>query len=369
MKIIHCADLHLDARMTANLPKEKAAERKNELLATFNRLIDYAVAEDVDALIIAGDLFDTKRISAAAKNTVYQAIVNHPGMAFYYLRGNHDADAFLSGLAEIPSNLHLFEKNWTTYIANPETAGNIAITGVELDRESSAGVYSELFLMRDRYNIVVLHGQDSAYGAKKDAAVINLRELKNKGIDYLALGHIHGYKEAELDGRGVYCYSGCLEGRGFDECGEHGFVLLTIDEQTRTCERKFVPFASRNLYEVKVDVSGCLTTTEIGSRIDEVLGEAQISPRNLLKIVLTGEVDVACEKETGLLASRYEHLFYTVKIADETRFSVNYTAYYRDESLKGEFVRTVMNEENLSPEEKAQIIRYGIQALAGEEVR
>ena len=117
MKIIHCADLHLDARMTANLPKEKAAERKNELLATFNRLIDYAVEEDVDALIIAGDLFDTKRISAAAKNTVYQAIANHPGLAFYYLRGNHDADAFLSGLVEIPSNLHLFEKNWTTYIA------------------------------------------------------------------------------------------------------------------------------------------------------------------------------------------------------------------------------------------------------------
>ena len=78
MKIIHCADLHLDAGMTANLPKEKASERKNELLTTFNRMIDYAVEEKVDALIIAGDLFDTNRISALAKNTLYQAIVNHP---------------------------------------------------------------------------------------------------------------------------------------------------------------------------------------------------------------------------------------------------------------------------------------------------
>ena len=53
-----------------------------------------------------------------------------------------------------------------------------------------------------------------------------------KNIDYLALGHIHKYKQAELDQRGVYCYSGCLEGRGFDECGEKGFVLLDIDEES-----------------------------------------------------------------------------------------------------------------------------------------
>ena len=53
--------------------------------------------------------------------------------------------------------------------------------------------------------------------------------LKNKNIDYLALGHIHGYKEAPLDGRGKYCYPGCLEGRGFDECGKKGFVLLNIE--------------------------------------------------------------------------------------------------------------------------------------------
>jgi DNA repair exonuclease SbcCD nuclease subunit len=369
MKIIHCADLHLDSGMTANLSKEKAAERKNELLTTFNRLVDYAVEEQVDALIIAGDLFDTKRISALAKNTVYQAIVNHPELHVYYLRGNHDADSFLGSFTQLPPNLHLFEKTWTSHIANPKTAGNVVITGVELDRESSADVYASLFLERDRFNLVVLHGQDSAYGAKKDAAVINLRELKNKGIDYLALGHVHGYKEERLDTRGVYCYPGCLEGRGYDECGEHGFVLLTIDEQTRDCARRFIPFASRNLYEVRVDVSGCLTTFRMIECVEKALGEAGHSPRSMLKIILTGEVDVSCEKETELIRSRFEQEYYAVKVADETRFSVDYTAYYRDESLKGEFVRTVMNAEELSTEEKAEIIRYGIQALSGEEIR
>ena len=54
--------------------------------------------------------------------------------------------------------------------------------------------------------------------------------FKDLNIDYLALGHIHSYKCHKLDKRGVYCYSGCLEGRGFDECGDKGFVLLETEE-------------------------------------------------------------------------------------------------------------------------------------------
>ena len=39
MKIIHCADLHLDSQMTANLTKEQARERKREIIRTFTRRI------------------------------------------------------------------------------------------------------------------------------------------------------------------------------------------------------------------------------------------------------------------------------------------------------------------------------------------
>ena len=77
-----------------------------------------------------------------------------------------------------------------------------------------------------------MHGQESDTDAKDKAEIINLKQLKNKNIDYLALGHIHTYKQSKLDNRGTYCYSGCLEGRGFDECGEKGFVLLNIEDVT-----------------------------------------------------------------------------------------------------------------------------------------
>lgn len=364
MKLIHCADLHLDSRMTSNLTREKADQRKNELLAAFSRMIDYGVENQVDAIVIAGDLYDTRRISAAAKNTVLQAILNHPSIRFYYLRGNHDADSFLGGLEQIPANLCLFGEQWTTY-----ELGNISITGAELNRDNGETIWSSLFLQRDKFNLVVLHGQDTPYGGKNDAQVINLKELKNKGIDYLALGHIHTYREGELDSRGVYCYPGCLEGRGFDECGDHGFVLLEIDEQRRTCRREFIPMASRCLYIVDTDITDCMTTAEIAGRVEAALEKAALSPRSLVKVVLRGEVDVECEKEPGLLARQFEPDYYFLKVEDESRLKVDYTSYALDESLKGEFVRTVMGEEAIDGEDKAAIIRYGMQALAGEEIR
>ena len=63
MKIIHCADIHLDSKMSANLTKEKARERKTELLTTFQNMVAYGAEQGVAAIIIAGDLFDTKRFN------------------------------------------------------------------------------------------------------------------------------------------------------------------------------------------------------------------------------------------------------------------------------------------------------------------
>ena len=62
MKIIHCADVHLDSRMLRHLSKEQAKERRNEILNTFGQMVTYAAKNDVAAIIIAGDLFETSII-------------------------------------------------------------------------------------------------------------------------------------------------------------------------------------------------------------------------------------------------------------------------------------------------------------------
>ena len=369
MKIIHCADLHLDSKMTANLSKEKAKERKSELLKTFQKMVDYAVENGVKAIIIAGDLYDTKNISATARNTVQQAILNHSDIDFYYLKGNHDVESPLTNMEEKPKNLKTFTDEWTSYVLNEESGGNIVLTGVELEAKNTQSIYRSLVLNGEMFNIVTLHGQEAEYVGKDKTECIHLRELRNKGIDYLALGHVHEYKKEALDSRGTYCYAGCLEGRGFDECGEHGFVLLEVDEGTRKATTTFVPFASRNLYTLEVDVSDTMTTAQMAGRIQKSLEEKEYSFRSLLKIVLTGELDVECEKNIDLLMKQFEDGYYFLKIYDETKLKVDYQAFSFDQSLKGEFIRTVMGTEDLNEEEKAEIIRYGIQALAGEEIQ
>lgn len=365
IRLIHCADLHLDAKMTSYLPKEKANKRRAELLHTFDRMLDWAHKRQVEAILIAGDLFDTKNISAAARNTVRQGILRHPHIRFFYLRGNHDADSFLGSLETLPENLTLFGEEWRTH---PLAQGRAAVTGAELGEENARQLFAALDLDGDCFNIVLLHGQEADGVSGEGAQLIPLRRLKNKGIDYLALGHVHTYKAAPLDDRGVYCYPGCLEGRGFDECGVHGFVYLEIDLEKRTCAQEFVPFARRQIYRLEVDVTDCADTAEIAGRIERRLEEEQLSCESLVKLALVGEVDVSCEKNLDFLEKKLEPEFYCVRLSDETALRVDYAGFALDASLKGEFVRLTEQAADLTPQQKAAVIRCGIRALAGEEL-
>lgn len=362
MKIIHCADLHLDSKMTANLSKDKAKERKNEILRTFTRMVDYAAQNGVSVILISGDMFDTRNVSAMVRNTVKEKIMQNPDIDFLYLKGNHDNDNFLSKLDEIPDNLCLFNESWTTY-----KYGKVAVSGLELNSANSLTAYNALVLDHDDYNIVMMHGQVSGYRSKDHAEVISLDDLKNKNIDYLALGHVHDFRCEKLDNRGIWCYSGCLEGRGFDECGEKGFVVLDIDTESRTAKMEFVPIASRCLYTLPVDVTGIGTTQEAAGRMEAAIAEYKYSSKSFVKFVLTGELDVECELDTAFLEEQFLEYFYFEKVYDKTRLMVNYADYEKDASLKGEFVRMVQ-ESNLSEEDKSRVIRMGILALAGEEI-
>lgn len=369
MKIIHCADIHLDSKMTSNLSKEKAKERKFEILDTFLNMVEYGAEQGVKAILIAGDLFDGNNISANARNSVENCIRKHSEIDFYYLKGNHGGgDVFLNGLKAMPVNLKLFGDRWTTYELY-SGAKKITLSGLELGGEREEALLSSLLLDPRNFNVVTLHGQIGTYQNGKSQETIGLRELRGKNIDYLALGHVHEYQEGELPPRGKYCYPGCLEGRGFDECGEHGFVLIDIEEEALRATYQFVPFAKRKIHEVSVDASECMTTPEIQEKMEEEVRAHSCKPEDLVKVVLTGEVDVSCEKNLEYLEKQLRDGFYFAKIKDETRIRVNYADYEMEPTLKGEFVRMVKAEGALSEEEKAEIIRCGLQALNEEEIK
>ena len=191
MKLIHCADIHLNSSLSTHLDGDKQKQRRTEILHTFLRMVDYAAEQSVDGILIAGDLFDTKKVDRATGNAVLSAITGHPEILFFYLRGNHDADGFLQSLDEIPDNLKLFGDTWR-YYAWEEDGATIVITGAESSARNAQTLYTSLRLNPKHINLVMLHGQETPYasGAGQDAEQIPLALLQNKGIDYLALGHI-----------------------------------------------------------------------------------------------------------------------------------------------------------------------------------
>ena len=361
MKIIHCADLHLDSKMESNLDRDAASLRREEILDTFEDMVTYASNNGIKVIIIAGDMFDKPNVHKQAKNRVIEQFREHPEIDFCYLRGNHDKCNFIDDITGDNSleNVKMFNSDkWVSY-----DYGEVVVSGMELTKENSQTLGMNLVLDQERTNIVVLHGQESEYQGKDKTEIINLQLLKNKHIDYLAMGHIHEYKEAKLDERGIYCYSGCLEGRGFDECGEKGFVVLDIEEGHISTE--FVSLARRQLHEVPVEVTPDMTFKEMMALTNESI--AEIPEKDLVKIIFVGKVNMDAEISIRRLRRGLDKDFFFVKMYDKTSVLIDYEKFKNDKSLKGEFVRLLASQE-MSEERRGDIIEIGMRAILGEEL-
>lgn len=361
MKIIHCADLHIGSKLNTNFDRETAKQRQEELLNTFKRMLRYAEDEVVDAIIIAGDLFDETGVSKGIVNEVISEIEKHSDVSFFYLSGNHDIDLQMMKLVMLPDNLYMFKEDWMEY----EFGNKVVILG---KNTITSDMYDGIVLDENTINIVVLHGQISEYDQSGNKEIINLRGLKNRNIDYLALGHIHRFGEGKIDARGSYVYSGCLEGRGFDECGEHGFVLLDIDEKLSKLSYEFIPFAYRNFYEVTVDITGCMNEDDIVNAIRKALTLEYYDELDIIKVVLVGEVDFDVNVDVELFNKMFKEQYYLFKVKNSTVIRKNHDGFMADWSLKGEFIRTVNGRDDICKEDRERIIKYGLKALALEEI-
>ena len=352
MKIIHTSDIHLASKLTTRLPSSKVVARRRELTQNFLRMCSEGMKYGVSAIIIAGDLFDSEKISQRELDSFLAIIERAENITFYYLPGNHERDALFASGEQIPKNLLFFGKEWTYY-----TLGSVTIAGRS---ETSADMFDTLSLSEQDKNIVVLHGElrdKSGVGG-----IIGRSDAICKNIDYMALGHYHTYTETRIDKRGTAVYSGMPEGRGFDETGDMGFSLLSCDEGG--IRHKFVPFAKRRLFIVNVDITGAMRTSEIEKRIYEATTD--ISSDNLVRVNFIGERELELRCDKAFLCDRFSEKFYYFEIKDSSKLLTRAEDYRTDKSLKGEFIRLCLADESLSDEEKEKIIHCGLSALAGE---
>ena len=140
MKLIHCADIHADSKMGTHFTKEQAEKRRNEVVDSFANMVNFAKENDVTAILIAGDFFDTKETQQKKiKQRIGYIFEQNPSIDFLYLHGNHDEDSSFLSDKEI-SNLKLFSKTlWKKY-----SYDNIDIYGREFGETIPTGAFNEL---------------------------------------------------------------------------------------------------------------------------------------------------------------------------------------------------------------------------------
>ena len=232
MKFIHTADIHLDSPLVGLAAYQNAplASLRTATRDAFSALVDLAIDEAVDFMVIAGDLYDgawkdynTGHFFVREMGRLHQA-----GVPVYLLHGNHDAESEMTKRLTLPPNVHLFDTKKPS--SHRIAALRVALHGRSFREaatlENLAITYPDA--VPGWLNIGVLHTALEGYAAHPRYAPCSLAELTAKGYDYWALGHVHEF--AVLQENPWVVFPGNLQGRQIRETGPRGAVLVTADE-------------------------------------------------------------------------------------------------------------------------------------------
>ncbi|MFT9221474.1 metallophosphoesterase family protein [Gluconobacter oxydans] len=291
-RFLHAADIHLDSPLRGlsryeGLPE---AEIRGSTRRALDRLVETALTEKVDFVVLAGDLYDgtwqdvgTGLYMVRALSRLVQA-----GIRVVTLAGNHDAQSVIARELPLPDGIDHFSYDAPQTLHWPEL-------GVALHGQSFRDRHVTQDMTRSYpapvagcFNIGVLHTSLSGYGEHETYAPCSVETLSAKGYDYWALGHVHA--------REIVCehpwivFPGVLQGRHARETGACGCELVTVEDGiVRSVE--FVECDVVRWARLELDVSGMQT-------MDAVLGAARQAMENALsdaggrtviaRIVLTG---------------------------------------------------------------------------------
>ena len=231
-KFVHTADIHLDSplKSLALRDPELAELIGNATRTALSRIVDLCISEEVQALVIAGDLYDGSQTSMKTARFLAQEMerLTATGIPVFLIRGNHDASSKITRELVLPDAVKVFSGRAETVEATLNDHA-VAIHGISFRMphapESLLGHFRSP--IPGAFNIGLLHTSLDGAPAHDPYAPCALTDLQQTGFDYWALGHIH--KRAVHPGPTTVVMPGIPQGRDIGEAGPKSVTLVSVD--------------------------------------------------------------------------------------------------------------------------------------------
>ena len=358
LRFLHAADFHLDSPF-AGLTGEQAALRRREQREQLFEL--RSLAEGVDLVLLAGDLLDSTRAYRETREAL-EDFFRSLAVPVFIAPGNHDSYIAQSPYRrmELPENVHIFTRRDPERIPLPEL-GCVVWGAAFRGEQAEAPLRGFRADEDDALRLMVLHG-DVTEGPGRYGPIAR-EDIAASGLSYLALGHVHRFSGLRREGRTWWAYPGCTQGRGFDETGEKGVILGTLEGENCTVE--FRPLSGRRYWDLEAEVTGAESL--------EAAALAVLPPDcagDILRLTLRGE----WETKPGLaeLHSRLEGYCWSLTLRDETRLTRDIWRMAEEDTLRGAFLRVLRKqyeaaEDGEKRERITRAARFGLAAMEDRE--
>lgn len=274
MRFIHIADVHLGARPDAG--SAYAPLRAREIWESLEKIIDLCNAQEVELLLIAGDLFHRQPLLRELKevNGLFARLVK---TQVVFCAGNHDYLKKDSYYRTFPweKHVHMMLNRELETVELPEIGTVVYGFSYESRERTDKPYVGKRAKGGQPAEILMIHGGDERH------VPVKREEVSNLGYDYIALGHIHKPQNI-IPGKMAYC--GAPEPIDKNDTGKHGYIYGEIVD--KKCRVRFVPSAVREYIHMEIRVTEDISGSILKEKIRKAIEEKGI--QHIYKIVITG---------------------------------------------------------------------------------
>jgi DNA repair protein SbcD/Mre11 len=360
-RFIHAADLHLDSPLRGLSSKDGAPmERlRGATRRALENLVDLALRESIDFVVIAGDLYDGEwRDHQTGLFFVRQAVrLQQAGIPIYLIAGNHDAASVITKKLALPDNVITFSSAKASTHQHP-----VLPVAIHAQSFATRSTTDNLALgypaaVKDRFNIGILHTSLTGYEGHDPYAPCSLSDLQSRRYQYWALGHIH--MPAVLCEDPPIVFSGNTQGRHARELGPRGCRLVTVGDALTVEKHEFIPLDTVRWELVSVNLSPAKDETDALSLIRDGLCQTVAENTGCLLVVrlhLTGATSLHSDLQMrlphwvaqieSLVLTIGEHELWVEKVAIATESTLDLTTLAARDDLAAQVIQSLDQVEN-----------------------